>query len=229
MVNVVRARPGRPLSSIAKATRRAAVTENETNTQRIFDGAEPSPTSRTASTTTWSPAAKQAVNPEKRGTKAAAHYVLDVPAPHAVGAPAPHPRLRPAGRHPPTTTPPFGGPFSTVLAARRREADEYYATVIPASLGEDRRNVMRQALAGMLWSKQFYDYDVDDWLAEQARSASRPRAQRGRNHDWSHMVSDDIISMPDKWEYPWYAAWDLAFHAIRSASSIPTSRSSSSI
>jgi hypothetical protein len=159
--------------------------------------------------------ALNAVNPQQRGTKAAAHYTFEIPSrrqsvvrlrltrvsePTGVGGPADDEIA-------------LGGAFSTVLAARRREADEYYAAVIPASLGEDRRNVMRQALAGMLWSKQFYEYDVSAWLEEHGEPPPAD-GHRRRNHDWSHMVGDDIISMPDKWEYPWCADWDLAFHAI---------------
>ena len=102
---------------------------------------------------------------------------------------------------------PFGEGFGTVLAARRREADEFYANVIPASLGADAANVFRQALAGMLWSKQFYYYDIGTWLKQ--RNGGAPR-----NRQWRHLRNADIISMPDKWEYPWYAAWDLAFHIL---------------
>ncbi len=110
---------------------------------------------------------------------------------------------------------PFGGGFEAAAQARRREADEFYASVIPSSLDADAANVMRQALAGMLWSKQFYYYDVDRWLVErgadpvQAQPATAPR-----NEHWQHVYNADIISMPDKWEYPWYAAWDLAFHVL---------------
>ena len=103
---------------------------------------------------------------------------------------------------------------TTILTARRREADEFYASIIPASLDADARNVMRQALAGMLWSKQFYNYDVDRWLSERGADPFKPRQRAPRNDSWHHMENSDIISMPDKWEYPWYAAWDLAFHVL---------------
>jgi hypothetical protein len=151
-----------------------------------------------------------AVNPEPLGTKAAAHYFLEIP---ARGSRTLRLRLTSA-RIVPDDDGALGRRFTRVLETRRREADEFYATVIPASLSADRRAVMRQALAGMLWSKQFYDYDVDDWLTDHGTAPSHPGHRRGRNSDWSHMVGNDIISMPDKWEYPWYAAWDLAFHAI---------------
>ena len=101
------------------------------------------------------------------------------------------------------------------MQARQAEADEFYATVIPATLNADQANVMRQALAGMLWSKQFYHYDVDKWLEERGSDPFKAnRKQAPRNDSWHHMYNGDIISMPDKWEYPWYAAWDLAFHVI---------------
>ena len=102
-----------------------------------------------------------------------------------------------------------------IVAARQREADEFYATVIPERLGEDARSVMRQALAGMLWSKQWYHYDVRRWLeGDPGQPPPPPERRRGRNAEWGHLYNDDVISMPDKWEYPWYAAWDLAFHTI---------------
>jgi hypothetical protein len=101
------------------------------------------------------------------------------------------------------------------MTARRREADEFYASVIPSSLDADAANVMRQALAGMLWSKQFYHYDVDKWLSERGSDPFKARRRAApRNDRWHHMQNSDVISMPDKWEYPWYAAWDLAFHIL---------------
>ena len=102
-----------------------------------------------------------------------------------------------------------------MLSLRREEADQYYATVIPATIGADATNIMRQALAGMLWSKQYYYYDVDEWLRQRGWDlfSHRPLPSP-RNEHWHHMRNAHIISMPDKWEYPWYAAWDLAFHTI---------------
>ena len=104
--------------------------------------------------------------------------------------------------------------FDTLFAERLREADAFYATVIPSSLNADEANVMRQALAGMLWSKQFYYYDVDRWLEEHGADPFNPKRRAPRNEHWHHMYNAEIISMPDKWEYPWYAAWDLAFHVL---------------
>jgi hypothetical protein len=110
---------------------------------------------------------------------------------------------------------PFGSRFDEVLQARRQEADVFYAAVTPSSLGADAANVFRQALAGMLWSKQFYHYDVDKWLEERGSDPFKPgRKAAPRNDHWHHMYNGDVISMPDKWEYPWYAVWDLAFHVL---------------
>jgi hypothetical protein len=146
---------------------------------------------------------RSAVNPAHTGTKAAAHYTL------TVGAGAAHAvRLRLSD-----TGGAFGD-FDAVMAARRREADEFYTTVIPKTLGDDERRVMRQALAGMLWSKQFYHYDVHRWLVEHGADPFRPQRRAPRNEHWHHMHNAQIVSMPDKWEYPWYAAWDLAFHVL---------------
>jgi hypothetical protein len=139
-----------------------------------------------------------AVNRE-RGTKCAAHHVLEIP-----GGAAAEIRVRLTARE-------AAVDFDAVLAARREEADAFYATVIPPRLDADRALVMRQALAGLLWSKQYYEYDVLRWLREHRVNPWDPNAS-GRNAQWFHMVAGDIISMPDKWEYPWFAAWDLAFH-----------------
>jgi len=110
---------------------------------------------------------------------------------------------------------PLGNQFDEVFESRRKEADEFYASITPPSLSADQANVMRQALAGMLWSKQFYHYDVDKWLEERGSDPFKAtRRAAPRNDHWHHMYNGDIISMPDKWEYPWYAAWDLAFHVI---------------
>ncbi|MES1256088.1 MAG: glucosidase [Acidobacteriota bacterium] len=114
----------------------------------------------------------------------------------------------------PTHSEPFG-PFDDVFAARQAEADAFYETVIPHALSDDARAVARQALAGLLWSKQYYHYVVKDWLAgDPAQPAPDAGRRRGRNHEWTHLHNADVISMPDKWEYPWYAAWDLAFHCV---------------
>jgi hypothetical protein len=154
------------------------------------------------------------VNKEEVGTKASAHYVLTVGAGESKIV-----RLRLSDVAPRALAPQNGqggafGDFDGKMEARRREADEFYAAVIPSSLDADEAKVMRQALAGMLWSKQFYYYDVDKWLTEHGADPFRPRRHAPRNDHWHHMYNADIISMPDKWEYPWYAAWDLAFHIL---------------
>src|SRR5262249_27786527 len=109
----------------------------------------------------------------------------------------------------------LGSPFDNTFAARRHEADAFFETVAPEGASEDARMAQRQALAGMLWSKQFYDYNVHKWLTGDPTQPEPPEARwSGRNHDWAHLNNADVISMPDKWEYPWYAAWDLAFHCL---------------
>src|SRR5205807_5575916 len=108
----------------------------------------------------------------------------------------------------------FAG-FDKTFALRRKEADEYYTTIIPQDLSADAQNVRRKGFAGMLWSKQFYHYVIKDWLQGDPGNSAPPQERRdGRNHEWTHLYNADVISMPDKWEYPWYAAWDLAFHCI---------------
>ena len=176
--------------------------ENETNVRRLFGGAGPAYPKDGINDHVIHGA--QTINPVQSGTKAAAHYRLEIPAGGSRTI-----RLRLA-RHP--------GPASAVdeiVDARRAEADEFYARLLPAHLGDDARSVMRQALAGMLWSKQFYHYVVRDWLNGDPGQPPPPAARRaGRNADWGHLYCADILSMPDKWEYPWFAAWDLAFHCI---------------
>src|SRR4029078_11372122 len=105
--------------------------------------------------------------------------------------------------------------FDAIVQARQQEADAFYASVIPRSLDDDAASVVRQALAGMLWTKHFYNYDVDRWLSERGADPFNPKRNPApRNGQWHHMHNADVISMPDKWEYPWYAAWDLAFHVL---------------
>jgi mannosylglycerate hydrolase MGH1-like protein len=158
---------------------------------------------------------QDAVNPERRGTKAAAHYRLKVAPRGSVTV-----RLRltqgPAVSRTQTrgSTFPFGQAFDETFAARLQEADEFYKSVTPPSISPDAANVMRQAIAGMLWSKQYYYWDGDAWLEEHRAHPLHQGYRNFRNTEWFHMVNDDIISMPDKWEYPWYAAWDLAFHTL---------------
>ena len=157
------------------------------------------------------------VNLDLHGTKAAFHHRLTV----AEGASATvELRLREAGSDGRAVgvaarAAGLGHDFSPVMAAREREADQFYGELTPAAIGDEEREIVRQALAGMLWSKQFYHYDVRRWL-EGDPTVAAPPAERwqGRNHEWVHLNNRDVISMPDKWEYPWYAAWDLAFHCV---------------
>jgi hypothetical protein len=147
-----------------------------------------------------------AVNPEQTGTKAAAHYVLKMPAQGSAGV-----RLRLTKG---SLTDPFRR-FADLLTQRQSEADAFYADLQAGIADEDARHVQRQAFAGMIWSKQFFYYDVPNWLkGDPAQPAPPPERRHGRNSEWTHLNNADIISMPDKWEYPWYAAWDLAFHMI---------------
>jgi hypothetical protein len=150
---------------------------------------------------------RDAVNPARVGTKAAAHHTLQVP---AGGSASVRVRLRPAT----DTTNPFGD-FDALFSARLAEADAFYAALQRDIADADARLVQRQALAGMIWSKQFFYYDVPEWLRGDPSQPPPPSGRKhGRNREWLHLNNADIVSMPDKWEYPWYAAWDLAFHCI---------------
>jgi hypothetical protein len=149
------------------------------------------------------------VNPAGEGTKAALHYVLDVP---AGGARTVQLRLTADGE---TGGPPAGPEAERVFTDRIREADAFYARRIPGTLGEGEQAVVRQAYASLLWSKKFFHYVVKDWLeGDPAQPPPPARRREGRNADWPHLYNRDVISMPDSWEYPWYAAWDLAFHML---------------
>lgn len=191
-------------------------TENETNTQRIFGVPNRTPYAKDGINNYIVEGQQGAVNPEHNGTKAAAHYHMTVqPGTSQVI------RLRLTDRAPAAmaqgngkSANPFAD-FGEAFEIRRKEADEFYGAVIPRSLNADQANVMRQALAGMLWTKQVYLYDVDKWLEERGSDPFKDsRKAAPRNEHWHHMYNGDIISMPDKWEYPWYAAWDLAFHVL---------------
>jgi len=192
-------------------------TENETNRQRIFGVPNWSPYVKDSINDYIVHGREGAVNPEKTGTKVSAHYRLTVNPGECQVV-----RLRLADVAPAALTRtshamdnPFGSHFEDVLRTRRREADEFYAVITPSSLDSDAANVLRQALAGMLWSKQYYYYDVDKWLEERGSDPFKStRKAAPRNGHWHHMYNGDVISMPDKWEYPWYAAWDLAFHVL---------------
>jgi hypothetical protein len=181
-------------------------TENESNARRLWGQSNTSPYVKDAFHNYVVTGMKEAVNPTNSGTKAAAYYVLKVPA-------GEHKEIRLR-----LSTKPVVNPFiqfDQTLTSRVADADEFYDRITPHSLTEDERRVHRQALAGMLWTKQFYYFDLDRWLDEhEAHPMTGSGSRNLRNADWFHMLNNDIISMPDKWEYPWYAAWDLAFHTL---------------
>jgi hypothetical protein len=185
-------------------------TENTTNNERLFPWyPNESPYVKDGINNCVVQNNKAAVNPEKQGTKVAAHYQVNVGAGQTKVI-----RLRLSSISPDRKGKPFGKDFDAVFDDRLREADEFYKSVTPPSVGEDAANVMRQAIAGMLWSKQFFFFDGDNWLDEHHSNPLHTGYRNARNSEWFHMLNEDIISMPDKWEYPWYAAWDLAFHTL---------------
>jgi hypothetical protein len=184
-------------------------TENETNCERLFMGPSATPYVKDAFHAFVVDGRRAAVNPAGFGTKAAAHYELEIPARSEVTV-----RLRLSSIDEAPRTP-FGADFQRIFDERIREADCFYAGRSPTTLGNEELRVTRQGYAGLLWSKQYYHYVVKDWLDGDPSQPPPPPARReGRNHDWPHLYNRDVISMPDKWEYPWYAAWDLAFHMI---------------
>jgi Mannosylglycerate hydrolase MGH1-like glycoside hydrolase domain len=183
-------------------------TNNETNVQRLFDYPNATPYVKDGINDAIVQGAIGVVNPEQTGTKAAVHYTFEVPAGSAVTV-----RLR-------LTASEGDGAgafddFDELFAARISEADEFYAALQPSTLSDDERLVQRQAFAGMLWSKQFFHYDVAEWLRGDSAHPPPPQIRhKGRNREWYHLSAHHVISMPDKWEYPWFAAWDLAFHCV---------------
>ncbi|MEW6320365.1 MAG: glucosidase [Acidobacteriota bacterium] len=184
-------------------------TDNETNYRRLF-GVDGPRFAKDGINDAVVHGCRRAVNPERRGTKGAAHVRVEIPAGGAARL-----RLRLTDRDAASLAgAPFGDAFSRTFDLRRREADEFYATLEPASGTDDARQVMRQAFAGLLWSKQFYHYVVQDWIDGDEAQPPPPADRRPRNREWTHLYAADVISMPDKWEYPWYAAWDLAFHCV---------------
>ena len=194
---------------IAKADIPLLFTENDTNNERIFGTPNLSPYVKDGINDYIVNGKLDSVNPEHTGTKASAHYRLDIGAGETATV-----RLRLNNTAPADMGDPFKQ-LADIMQTRQREADEFYAVITPERASEDEARVMRQALAGMLWTKQYFSFDVDKWLEEHGVNPMQPgQGVTIRNREWFHMVNDNIISMPDKWEYPWYAAWDLAFHAI---------------
>jgi hypothetical protein len=186
---------------------RLLFTDNDTAVRRLFGDGRPEPGRKDAVHEAIVHGREDLLLPGDDGTKVGVQHRLTIPPGGRAVL-----RLRLVDGAVPA---PFAPDFDATVTLRQREADEFYATVIPERLGEDARRVMRQALAGMLWSKQWYHYDVRRWLEGDPAQPPTPRERwTGRNHEWTHLYNDDVVSMPDKWEYPWYAAWDLAFHAI---------------
>jgi hypothetical protein len=184
-------------------------TENETNHEKLFNQKNESPHVKDGINDCVVSENRKAVNPENTGTKASSHYHLTVGAGQTSVI-----RVRLSKKGSEGSDNPFGESFDQVFDARVREADEFYQSVTPPSVSKDAANVLRQAIAGMLWSKQFFFFDGDNWLDEHNSNPLHSGYKNARNSDWYHMFNSDIISMPDKWEYPWYAAWDLAFHTL---------------
>jgi len=203
-------------------------TENETNNERLFGVSSRGRFVKDGINNYIVQGMREAVNPAQTGTKCAAHYPFQIDGGASVTIrlrltdqpPAVEHRSAPAvvvaGVHP------FGEDFEEIFARRRREANEFYAQRVRSSENTDATRVQRQAFAGMLWSKQFYHYDLKQWLRGDAGEPPPPgQRTNGRNREWAHLYNEDIISMPDKWEYPWYASWDLAFHCVTLATIDP--------
>jgi hypothetical protein len=186
-------------------------TENESNRELLFGAKNSSPYVKDAFHRYVISGETTAVNPELKGTKAAVQYNFTVPPKGEVSI-----KLRLSKDKPGTIwADALTQEFENTFVARKAEADAFYSNIIPSSTDDDTRNVMRQAFAGLLWTKQYYHYVVRDWLmGDPAEPAPPAERKNGRNHAWGHIYNADIISMPDKWEYPWYAAWDLAFHCV---------------
>ena len=185
-------------------------TENETNNERLFGVENASPYVKDGINNYLLHGGKNAINHAQVGTKAAAHYVLSVnPGETKVV------HLRFSDVSPDVCRAPLDDNFISIFSTRAAEADEFYHRICPFEIPEDMRRVQRQAFAGMLWCKQFYHYVIHDWLnGDPAGPPPPPQRKGGRNHEWFQLFNDDILSMPDKWEYPWFAAWDMAFHLI---------------
>lgn len=183
-------------------------TENETNFERIFQVGNASPYVKDGIHEYVIHNAKEAVNPNQIGTKVTTHYSIQLEAGETKTI-----RLRLSDS--PNYSEPFGAEFEQVRRDRISEADAFYQHITPTPLSNDLRLIQRQAFAGLLWSKQFYLYIVEDWLKGDPATPPPPKSRKSiRNTDWVHLYSDDVLSMPDTWEYPWFAAWDLAFHVV---------------
>ncbi|EDX86202.1 hypothetical protein S7335_3905 [Synechococcus sp. PCC 7335] len=182
-------------------------TDNETNLQHLYQQPNTSPYVKDGINNYIVEGNKAAVNPDEIGTKFSAHYRLTIPSNESRSI-----MLRLSNSN--TLADPFGA-AAQIIAQRKQEADEFYQSFAPPNISDDERNIQRQAFAGLLWTKQFYYYVIEDWLKGDPTQLKPPAGRKKiRNSEWTHLFNDDIISMPDKWEYPWYASWDLAFHLV---------------
>jgi hypothetical protein len=191
-------------------------TENETNNQRLFGSANEGRYVKDAFHEYVVGGRLEAVNADEFGTKSAGYYQLALKPRQAL-----HVRLRLSEKSIAAGREPFGIGYDGMFAMRLTQADEFYRSITPTTLTEDEARVVRQGLSGMLWSKQYYAFDADRWLKEHNAHPLLGEHRQVRNRDWYHMLNDHVISMPDKWEYPWYAAWDLAFHCVALSSVDP--------
>lgn len=192
-----------------KGAKEILFTENETNIMKLWEKPNASPYVKDAFHEYIISQNKEAVNPKKVGTKSAPWYLLNMQGREFVTL-----KFR-LYKDKKVMKNPLGGDFEKIFAERKKEADLFYEDKIPSYLKEDEKKISRQAYAGLLWSKQFYHYIVKEWLDGDPYEPTPPEVRKlGRNHDWKHLFARDVISMPDKWEYPWFAAWDLAFHMI---------------
>ncbi|HJZ49849.1 MAG TPA: hypothetical protein VKE41_21880 [Roseiflexaceae bacterium] len=193
-------------------------TENETNSSRLYGAPNPTPYVKDGINDAVVNGRADAVNPTGAGTKAAAHYQLTIGAGETATIRLRLRKMENEKLKIEKDTAADDDPFSifnSQFSIRQAEADQFYAALQPTTLGDDERLIQRQAFAGMLWSKQYYAYDVDEWLRGDPGQPAPPADRwRGRNREWDHLNTSDIISMPDKWEYPYFAAWDLAFHCV---------------
>lgn len=187
---------------------RLLFTENETNHQALFGTDNTSAYLKDGINNYVVNGDKDAVNHQRHGTKAAAHYILEIEPNQTQTV-----KLRLSNTS--NLAQPFDTNFDEILQTRIREADEFYQQIAPNSMSEATRQVQRQAFAGMLWNKQYYRYSIQEWLqGDSTQPSPPPERQQARNHKWFHFDSDEVLSMPDKWEYPWFASWDSAFHTI---------------
>ncbi|MDY7012374.1 MAG: glucosidase [Cyanobacteriota bacterium] len=183
-------------------------TENETNNQRLYGAENASPYVKDGINDYVVGGREKAVNPERVGTKCSLHYTFSVEPGETQTV-----KLRWCDRA--NLEEPLAEEFEQIRSSRQAEADEFYHQIAPFEMSQELRNIQRQAFAGLLWTKQYYDYEVDRWLeGDPTLPPPPPQRKKGRNRQWTHFESIDVLSMPDKWEYPWFAAWDLAFHCI---------------